>query len=129
MEKTKHYKMAESSKSSSRFLPLVWAERPMALPELVEQVPLPAVVKIHTDGKTEDLSSALCQPLLLYKEVKGVKVVARNVSSLETVGKDINKDGVRYREGDSTVFFPVDYPGMVQLLYYASHYIKRDIGL
>ena len=103
--------MAESSKSVSRLLALVWAERPMNLEELVTEVSLPAVVKIQTDGKTADTSSALRHPLLLYKEVKGVKVVARNVSSLEAVGKDINKAGVKYRESDSIVFFPVDYPG------------------
>ena len=92
----------------------------MDLKELVEDVSLPAVVKIHTDGKPADSSSALDQPLLLYKEVKGVKVVARNVSSLETVGRDVNKEGVRYKEGDSMVFFPVDYPGTLQSRYNAT---------
>lgn len=85
----------------------------MNLIDLLTDVALPDVVKMQTDGKPAESASTLSQPLLLYKELKGVKVVARNVSSLEPVGKDINKDGVKYRESNSVVFFPVDYPGLI----------------
>ena len=91
----------------SRLLPLVWAERQISLVDLVSEISLPAVVKMPTDAKASDATPTLSHPLLLYKENKGVKVVAKNVSSLEAV----TKDGVKYKEGDSTVFVPVDYPG------------------
>lgn len=96
----------------SRLLPLVWAERQISLVDLVSEISLPAVVKMPTDAKASDATPTLNHPLLLYKENKGVKVVAKNVSSLEAV----TKDGVKYKEGDSTVFVPVDYPGWFRVL-------------
>ena len=84
----------------------------MNLVDLVSDVPLPAVVKMQSDGKGMDSSNPLRQPLLLYKEQKSIKVVAKNVSSLEAVSPAVSKDGVKYKESASTVFLPVDYPGM-----------------
>ena len=100
--------MGDTNNAVSRLLPLVWAERSMNLVELVSDVPLPAVVKMQPEGKVTDTTSPLSQPLLLYREQKSIKVVARNVSSLQAV----SKDGVEYEEGASTVFLPVDYPGI-----------------
>lgn len=97
-----------------RSLPLVWSERSVALPDLLKEASLPIIVKMNAEEKSKekgkkDASTMLHQPLMLYKEVKGFKVVARNVSSLIAV-KD-SKDGVKYKEGGSVVVLPVDYQG------------------
>jgi hypothetical protein len=69
--------------------------------------------------KKKDASSMLQQPLLLFKEVKGFKVVARNISSLVAV--KTSKDGVQFKEGGSVVVIPVDYPGKVSFMHIESN--------
>lgn len=100
-----------------RTQPFLWSERSLNLVDLLKEFKLPVIVKMNADNKSKhkrDASSMLQQPLLLYREVKGFKVVARNISSLVAV--KTSKDGVQYKEGGSEVVIPVDYPGWFRLL-------------
>lgn len=95
-----------------RTLPLLWSERSLNLEDILAEFTLPVIVKMNADDTSKhkrDASIMLQQPLLLYKEIKGFKVVARNVSSLVSV--KTSKDGVQFKEGGSVVVIPVDYPG------------------
>ena len=97
----------------SRPLPLIWGDRSASLVNLLKDNVLPVVVKMKTSDmkrkERNESSSLLQQPLLLYKELKGIKVIARNISSLVAVNG--TKDGVQYKEGGSVIVLPVDYPG------------------
>lgn len=96
----------------SKSTDLIWSDRSMSLVDLLKEMTLPVVVKMNAEDKTKkvkDASAMLCQPLLLYKEIKGYKVVARNVSSLVAV--KTSKDGVEYKEGGSVIVLPVQYQG------------------
>lgn len=100
---------------SSRSSDLVWADRSLSLVDLLKEMTLPVIVKMHAEDKSQkvkDASVMLQQPLLLYKEIKGYKVVARNVSSLEAV--KTAKDGVEYKEGRSVIVLPINYQGIVR---------------
>lgn len=102
---------------TGRTLPLLWSERSLSLVDILKEFPLPVIVKMNADDRSKqkrDASTMLQQPLLLYKEVKGLKIVARNVSSLVAV--KTSKDGVQFKEGGSEVVIPVDYPGWFRIL-------------
>jgi len=91
---------------------LIWSDRSLSLANLMKEMSLPVIVKMNAEDKArkvKDGSSMLQQPLLLYKELKGFKVVARNVSSLVAV--KTSKDGVEYKEGGSVIVLPVQYQG------------------
>ena len=111
--------MATKDTSPSRVrrsFPLLWSEKSLNLVDLLKDYTLPVIVKMNADDKSKkkkDASLMLQQPLLLYKEVKGFKVVARNISSLVAV--KTSKDGVQFKEGGSVVVIPVDYSGKVWL--------------
>ncbi|XP_045188814.2 uncharacterized protein LOC123546526 [Mercenaria mercenaria] len=106
-----------SPSRNPRTLSLQWSDRSLSLVDLLKEFTLPVIVKMNADDKSKkkkDASSMLQQPLLLYKEVKGFKVIARNISSLVAV--KTSKDGVQFKEGGSVVAIPVDYPGWFRLL-------------
>lgn len=97
---------------SSRSSDLVWSDRSMSLADLMKEMTLPVIVKMNAEDKSKkvkDASAMLQQPLLLYKEVKGYKCVARNVSSLVAV--KTSKDGVEYKDSGSVIVLPVHYRG------------------
>ncbi|WAR24437.1 hypothetical protein MAR_038106 [Mya arenaria] len=104
---------------------LIWSDRSLNLIDLLKEIQLPAVVKMNADEKSvaagggggglrKDASAMLKQPMLLFQESKGFKVVARNVSSLVAV--KTSRDGVQYKEGGSVIVLPVDYPGWFRIL-------------
>jgi hypothetical protein len=117
--------MATKDTSPSRVrrtLPLLWSEKSLNLVDLLKEFTLPVIVKMNADDKSKkkkDASSMLQQPLLLFKEVKGFKVVARNISSLVAV--KTSKDGVQFKEGGSVVVIPVDYPGKDAIMHIESN--------
>lgn len=113
----------------SRLNGVVWSERTLNLIDLLKETGLPTVVKMHTDDSAgnqparkdpvaqtprREAGALLHKPLLLYKETKGIKLMARNISSLVAV--KTSKNSVQYRESETTVVLPVDYPGWFRIL-------------
>ena len=97
--------------TSSRVDSLVWADRSEILADILQDSDLPLVVRMseRRAERRDPAGALLSQPLLLYRELKGFKVIARNVSSLQAV--PTSKGGVEYREGGSVIVLPVDYEG------------------
>ncbi|KAL4236895.1 hypothetical protein ACF0H5_005281 [Mactra antiquata] len=96
---------------------IIWAKTSMNLQDILKEYSLPVIVKMDAEDKgksKKDASAALQQPLMLYKEVKGYKIVARNVSSLVAV--KTSKEGVQFKEGGSVIVLPVDYHGWFRIL-------------
>ncbi|KAH3694807.1 uncharacterized protein LOC127862674 isoform X2 [Dreissena polymorpha] len=97
---------------------LLWSEKSLNLEALLKESTLPVVVKMNAADDSsklkKDAGTLLQQPLLLFKESKGFKVIAKNVSSLVAVRT--SRDGVQYREGGATIVIPVQYPGWFRVL-------------
>lgn len=103
--------------TAGRPLGILWSERCLNLLDLLSETTLPTVVKMNAEDKSKErknVSALLQQPLLLYKESKGFKLMARNVSSLVVV--KTSKTGIQYKEGGSVIVLPIDYPGWFRIL-------------
>lgn len=88
---------------------LTWNEESKDLESIIAESELPVLVKM-SDGNTtvrKDHKFDMHQPMVLYEEVSGVKVYAKNVVAEDT------PEVPTYREVGPTVVIPQQYLGKV----------------
>lgn len=97
----------QSPPEVSREIQFTWTETPQPLKEIIDSSgDLPSVVKMWQEKPSTDSSPLLDihKPLLLYKELNGVKVYCKNVTSVDLLTGAQCKD-------DPIVVIPLGYPG------------------
>ncbi|KAK3090702.1 hypothetical protein FSP39_013866 [Pinctada imbricata] len=90
-----------------------WSEAAQPLRQILSESKLPVVVKLWTENQLRAhpgaSSSDIHQPLVLYREVEGRKVYAKNVTSVDVL------TGAICRE-DPVVVMPAGYKGWFRLI-------------
>ncbi|RUS83350.1 hypothetical protein EGW08_008897 [Elysia chlorotica] len=88
-----------------------WSEHAQSLSEILKQESLPLVVRLCSDNVVKSSAQSpvdLQRPLLLYKEVKGKKLHAKNLRRCSAV-RDVNR--VVYQLAGSNITFPESFQG------------------
>jgi len=94
--------------SVSGNVPVVWNDQPQTMAEILESNSLPVVVKICTENRllpSQRTEGDIHEPLIVYKELTGIKIYAKNVTSLDMLACSPAKDS------GTTVVIPDTYPG------------------
>ncbi|GFR94601.1 hypothetical protein ElyMa_006253300 [Elysia marginata] len=89
----------------------LWSERPQSLSEILQRESLPLVVKLCTHNVVKGSAQSpvdLQRPLLLYKEVKGKKLHAKNLRRCSAV-RDVNR--TVYQLAGSHITVPENFQG------------------
>ena len=90
-----------------REIQFTWTETPQPLKEIIESArDLPCVIKMWREKSNDDISPLLDihKPLLLYKEMNGIKVYCKNVTSVDLL------TGAQCQD-DPIVVLPLGYKG------------------
>ncbi|GFO47917.1 hypothetical protein PoB_007442200 [Plakobranchus ocellatus] len=93
-----------------------WSNNAQSLSEILKAQTLPLVVKLCTDNVVKSSAQSpvdLQRPLLLYKEVKGKRVHARNLRCCAAV-RDINR--VVYQTTGPHITFPESFYGFFKAI-------------
>lgn len=88
-----------------------WSDRPQSLSEILKTESLPLVVKLCADNVVKSSPQSpvdLQRPLILYKEVKGKKLHAKNLRRCSAV-RDVNR--VVYQLAGPHITFPENFQG------------------
>ncbi|VDI43087.1 Hypothetical predicted protein [Mytilus galloprovincialis] len=102
----------QSPPEVSKEIQFTWTETPQPLKEIIDSSgDLPSVVKMWQEKPSSDSSPLLDihKPLLLYKELNGVKVYCKNVTSVDLLTGAQCKD-------DPIVVIPLGYAGWFRLI-------------
>lgn len=87
-----------------------WSEEPQTLPELLEENNLPIIIRVVAEEKlksSEETEGDIHAPLVIFREMKGTKVFAKNVTSIDVL------EGAPVKADSPTVVIPHTYQGSV----------------
>ncbi|KAH9519375.1 hypothetical protein Btru_075377 [Bulinus truncatus] len=99
-----------------------WSDRAHSLSEILTTHQLPLVVKLFNDNTiTEnDATVDLQQPLLLFREIKGRKLHARNI---KVIPASHDTSQIIYQTAGPYIIFPETYPGLFKDLNTKDHHL------
>lgn len=93
-------------------LPIVWSDQPQTMKTILSETSLPTVVKVWQENRLlANLEGAndIHKPLLVYNEMRGTKVYAKNVTSVDVLA------GAPCRDKTPIVVIPVIYNGKLKM--------------
>ncbi|XP_021350887.1 uncharacterized protein LOC110448781 [Mizuhopecten yessoensis] len=94
-------------------LPIVWSDQPQTMKDILDETSLPTVVKVWQENRllaSLEGANDIHKPLIVYKEMRGRKIYAKNVTSVDVLA------GAPCKDKTPIVVIPVSYKGWFRLI-------------